>query len=52
MGGMSQIKTAFFITLVSAPPSTSLLHLNSLVARRHPVPGTQLISTQKGKSLA
>ena len=52
MGGMSQIKTAFFITLASAPPSMSLLSLHSFVSICHPVLGTQLLSTQKGGSQA
>ena len=47
MTAMSQIKTAFFITLASAPPSPSLLHLYSFVSKCHSVPGTQLISTQR-----
>ena len=53
MGGMSQIKTEHFsFTLASAPPSMSLLHQYSFLPKHHPVPGTQLISTQKGGSLA
>ena len=53
MGGMSQIKTEpFSFTLASAPPSASLLHLYSFVPKRHPVLGTQLLSTQKGGSQA
>lgn len=52
MGGMSQIKTAFFITLASAPPSMSLLSLHSFVSIHHPVLGNQLLSTQKGGSQA
>ena len=53
LGWMSQIKTEHFsFTLVPAPPSMSLLHLYSFVPKRHPVLGTQLLSSQKGGSQA
>ena len=47
-GRMSQLKTEHFLfTLESAPPSTSLLHLYSFVAKRHPVLGTQFSPPRK-----
>ena len=43
---------AFFVYPGIAPPSTSLLHQYCFVPKRHPVLGTQLLSTQNGGSTA
>ena len=52
MGGMSQIKTEHFSLPwhLHLPPHPS--YILFFVAKRHPLLGTQLISTQKGGSPA